>query len=100
MPSIDDLTYRVTWGKAPPRGKAPLPSNYEFPWIKKFEQSLEYAHPWQLVPEVGMTTPRKCAIIRLELQISLKKSHLCQFLMDSKDLYIYGLAMTYTILQK
>ena len=21
---------RVTWGKAPPRGKAPLPSNYEF----------------------------------------------------------------------
>ena len=22
--------YRVTWGKAPPRGKAPLPSNYEY----------------------------------------------------------------------
>ena len=22
--------YRVTWGKAPPRGKAPLPSNYKF----------------------------------------------------------------------
>ena len=21
--------FRVTWGKAPPRGKAPLPSNYE-----------------------------------------------------------------------
>ena len=30
----------------------------------------------------------------------LKKSHLCQFLMDSKDLYIFGSAMTYTILQK
>ena len=28
------------------------------------------------------------------------KSHLCQFLMDSKDLYISGSAMTYTILQK
>ena len=28
----DDIifTCRVTWGKAPPRGKAPLPSNYEF----------------------------------------------------------------------
>ena len=23
-------TVRVTWGKAPPRGKAPHPSNYEF----------------------------------------------------------------------
>ena len=30
----------------------------------------------------------------------LKKSHLCKFLMDSKDLYICGSAMTYTILQK
>ena len=29
-----------------------------------------------------------------------KKLHLCQFLMDSKDLYICGSAMTYTILQK
>ena len=29
-----------------------------------------------------------------------KKSHLCQFLMDSKDIYIYGSIMTYTILQK
>ena len=29
-----------------------------------------------------------------------KKSHLCQFVMDSKDLYICRSAMTYTILQK
>ena len=29
-----------------------------------------------------------------------KKLHLCQFLMASKDLYICGSAMTYTILQK
>ena len=28
------------------------------------------------------------------------KSHLCQFSMDSKDLYIYGSVMKYTILQK
>ena len=25
-----ETEHRVTWGKAPPRGKAPLPSNYEF----------------------------------------------------------------------
>ena len=36
----------------------------------------------------------------LELQISLKQSHLCQFLINSKDLYICGSAMTYTMLQK
>ena len=30
----------------------------------------------------------------------LKKSHLCQFVMDSKDLYICRSAMTYTILLK
>ena len=29
-----------------------------------------------------------------------KKSHLCQFVMDSKDLYICRSAMTNTILQK
>ena len=29
-----------------------------------------------------------------------RKSHLCQFVMDSKDLYICRSAMTYTILQK
>ena len=29
-----------------------------------------------------------------------QKLHLCQFLMDSKDLYICGSAMTYTILRK
>ena len=35
----------------------------------------------------------------MELQISLKKiATLC--LMDSKDLYIYGSVMTYTILKK
>ena len=36
----------------------------------------------------------------LELHISLKKSNLCKFLMDSKDLYICGSVKTYTILQK
>ena len=36
----------------------------------------------------------------LEFHISLKKLHLCQFLIDSKDLYICGSAITYTILQK
>ena len=29
-----------------------------------------------------------------------KKSHLCQFVMDSKDIYICRSVMTYTILQK
>ena len=36
----------------------------------------------------------------MELQISLKKSNLCKFLMDSKDLYIYGSVKTYTIFIK
>ena len=35
----------------------------------------------------------------LEFQISLKNC-ICQFLMDSKALYICGSAMMYTILQK
>ena len=28
--NLVDMWSRVTWGKAPPRGKAPLPSNYKF----------------------------------------------------------------------
>ena len=62
--------------------------------------------PWYLPLRFGRGQkypPLECGgggSFPLELQISLKKSHLCQFLMDSKDLYICGSAMLYTILQK
>ena len=38
-------------------------------------------------------------VFPLELQITFKKSHLCQFLMDSNGLYIYGSVMKHTTLQ-
>ena len=41
---------------------------------------------WQMYPPAGFCGG---AYSPFELQISLKKSYLCQFLMDSNDLYIY-----------
>ena len=52
---------------------------------------------WQNNPPVGFF---RGAHSPLELNISFKKSNLCKFLMDSKDLYICGSVKTYTILQK
>ena len=48
---------------------------------------------WQKNPPVGFF---RGAHSPLELQISLEKSNLCKFLMDSKDLYIRGSVKTYT----
>ena len=53
---------------------------------------------WQKNPPVGFFRERIPP--PLELQVTLKKSNLCTFLMDSKDLYICGSVKTYTILQK
>ena len=55
----------------------------------RFGRGAEVSSRWNLW---GAHSP-------LEFQIS-EKLHLCQFLMDFKDLYICGSAMTYTILQK
>ena len=73
--------------------------------VLKFSQVVGVG-PWYLPLRFGRgaeVSPRwnLCGgAFPLELKISLNKSHLCQFLKDSKDLYIYGSAMTYTILQK
>ena len=72
--------------------------------VLKFSQVVGVVH-WNLplrfgrgqkYPPVGICG----GAFPLEFQISLKKLHICQFLMDSKDLYTCGSAMTYTILQK
>ena len=51
---------------------------------------------WQNNPSVGFFRGR----IPPGITHIFKKSNLCKFLMDSKDLYICGSVKTYTILQK